>query len=847
MDLPDKPEPSASQNAETALVRIRDRFQDFLALLHCNNEVLRIIADMEEKAQGEYLFDINYVRSSLDRARTCVRDIAERLVTLGGAKYKPLLRKFVEIDVEIEGALPGKQPVERDGFTFMISDLSREKALSVGSKMAQLGEMKSKLGLPVPCGFAVTAYGYKHFIDTNDLQRRIDEMISTLDVKCYADLIQVSEEIAYLITQAPVPADLEAAIAKAFAALQERSSAERFAIRSSAIGEDSLYSFAGQYATYLNVPANDLLNRYRQVLASKFTPQAIYYFLSHSLAESELAMSVGFMEMVNAKISGVVYTRDPVRHNEDCLLINSIYGLGKYLVEGTINPDSFRISRQTKRIVDRSIACKARRLTLTDTGTTKVEQVPAEERNLPTIDEKIISELTDYALKLEEHYGAPQDIEWAIDASGKLFLLQTRPLRVVPMRRATVVVDTSGHELLLKGGNVICPGAAAGPIVHVNSTLDLCNVPSGAVVVAPHSFPGLITVMRQASAIVTAAGGVASHMATIAREYRIPTLGGLEKARELPEGVEVTVDATSGRVYYGWIEELITARREDEELFGDMPIFDLLKQILTRITPLNLIHPDDAGFTIEKCQSFHDIIRFAHQKAIEAMFNVATDVESTQRFGLQLKTDFPLGLNLLLIDEDPAGRSELPEEDVKSVPMRAFWSGVKEEGWPPARAAKMSQGGAPGVAVESPRKTERNYGQESFAVLSREYMIANLHLGYHYTTVEAMCTAAENSNFIRLQYKEGGASRDRRVRRVKLLTNILAQLGFEQSSESDFLSSTISDQSEEAIRYKLRLLGRLTMLTKQLDMALSNDAVTEWYTRDISRKLGLISTNKQGA
>lgn len=839
MSSADPVNPASGDDSDVTLSQVRERFKDFLTLLRCNSEVLHIISDMEEKAHGEYLFDANYLRSSVDHARKCVADIVDRLIALGGEKYASMRHRYAEIDVEIEGALPGKRPIRKTEFTLPLAQLSREDALSVGSKNAQLGEMKSRLSLPVPDGFAITSWAYKHFIDSNDLQGRIDEMISTLDVKCYADLIHVSEEIGYLITQAPIPDELAQAISDSFSDLQQRCGATRYAIRSSAIGEDSLYSFAGQYATYLNVTAHELLDRYRQVLASKFTPQAIYYFLSHSLAESELAMSVGVMEMVDAQVSGVVYSRDPVHQNLDCVLINSIYGLGKYLVEGTVNPDCYCVSRQTTRVIEKQISRKLRRLVLTEAGNTTVESVPQAQQLEGTIDSELVARLTEYVLKLEDHYGVPQDMEWAIDEKGRLFLLQTRPLRLVATRRSLGGVDTSELEVLLSDGKVICPGAGAGQVVHVNSTLDLCSVPDQAVVVAPSSFPGLITVMRQASAIVTAAGGVASHMATIAREYRIPTLGGLASAGELPPGTEVTVDATGGKVYYGIQQQVIDARRQEQTIFDDMPIFDLLRQILTRIAPLNLLHPNDENFQIDKCRTYHDVIRFAHQKAIEEMLNVAAGVGAEKQASISLVSEIPLAVNVVLIDEARGGRIEIRDDEIESQPFQAFWSGVKEEGWPPARVAAIMNDDSAGVQVESPRRKKRFYGEESFAVLSGEYMILSLHLGYHFTTVEAICCDDESNNFIRMQYKEGGASRDRRVRRVRLITEILAQIGFEHSSESDFLSSTISDQTEEQMQQKLRLLGRLTMMTKQLDMALSNDTVTDWYTRDIKRRLGL--------
>jgi pyruvate,water dikinase len=344
--------------------------------------------------------------------------------------------------------------------------------------------------------------------------------------------------------------------------------------------------------------------------------------------------------------------------------------------------------------------------------------------------------------------------------------------------------------------------------------------------------------MRQASAILTAVGGVASHMATIAREYRVPALSNVAGALEIPVGETITVDASGGAVYAGECRDLIKARQKPRRLLEDVPVFDLLKQILTRVSPLNLLDSSDDNFTADQCRTFHDIIRYAHQMGIEEMLKVARSAETSKRISRELVSEIPMKLQIVLIDEDGSnlrGRLQIQEDEIASEPMRAFWSGIKRQGWPKAQSGK-SHGAH---RVVSPRRRKRHYGETSFAILSREYMMLSLHLGYHFTTVEAMCTEEETANFIRMQYKEGGASRDRRIRRVRLISTVLGHLGFEQQSQGDFLNSSVSDLEPQQIKDNLVLLGRITMMTKQLDMALSNDAIADWYTRDIMRQLGM--------
>jgi len=824
------------------LESIQEKFKHFLSLLDANNRVLKTISDMEEKSQGEYLFDTPYVQKSLESIRSGLDDIANHLNVLGGKQYEPLKDRVAAIDSEIKYLLAGKRPIEKDEFTIPFEQLNRERVYSVGSKNAQLGEIKSRVGLPVPHGFAISAWAYKHFVDANALQERITERIGSLDIKQYEDLVRVAGEIHSMVLSSPIPQDLEEAIKARLVELKERSSTGRFALRSSALGEDTLYSFAGQYATLLNVKSDEVAQRYREVIASKFTPKAIYYFMSQSLSESDLAMSVGCVEMIDARASGVIYTRDPVRPKDGSLVVHAIFGLGKYLVDGTLTPDLFRVARRGSAIQESNIARKPVRLIMRSEGGTTEEEVPIQEQELPSISEDEVFILSEFALHLEEHYGCSQDIEWVIDREGKPYILQSRPLRLVGAGQDAEMPDLSRLERLAAGGTTACPGAGGGPVFHARSSRDLSNIPEGAVLVAPNPFPGLITAMGKVSAIVTEVGGVASHMATLAREYRVPTLVGVKETSDLPMSEPVTVDATGGAIYAGIHQEIIDARQPEFDLFSDMPIFDLLEQVLEKVSPLNLLHPADLDFTIENCRTFHDITRFAHQKGTEAMFSSASDMDNVDSISLRLKSDIPLQVNVIYIDREVSLTKKnryITIDEVESEPMKVFWKGVLKEGWPSQRAAADVKGVVAMMLTTAGHANMPEFREQSFAIIGGEYLLCNLRMGYHLSRIEAMCTNEPSKNFIHMQFKGGGTTRERRIRRVRLITDILAPLGFENTSRGDFLDTKLSYDSQQGILDKLHILGRLTILTKQLDMALTNDKISQWYTQDFMKKLGI--------
>ncbi len=834
---------AGDEEVKVVLEQLKKKFDIFTRLLEKNNHILSIMGDLKEKAQGDFIFDTNYIRNTLDEVRFSVEELIWLLVELGGEDYFPLKYQFDIIDARVEKLMPGNQPIPQDDFIIAFEKINSKRAFSVGSKNAHLGEMKTKLGLPVPDGFAISAWAYKHFIDSNRLQHRISERLKTLDIKQFRQLEEVSREISDMIISSPVPDDLAAVIREAFDHLTGGTPGARVALRSSALGEDTLFSFAGQYATYLNVTRENLLDRYRDVIASKFTPKAIYYFLSHSLTESELAMSVGCVAMVDAAVSGVVYSRDPVNPDSGCLIINSLYGLGKNLVDGKVEPDRFRVSRKDFNHQEIHLTPKPVCLVSDKDGRIIEIAVPISRQLEASLDGDQIRQLAEYTLMLEKHYGCPQDIEFAIDHSCQLHFLQARPLRVLRCGIIAVEPDIGQLKVLNRGGFTVCPGVGGGPVCVARSAADLAGIPDKAVVVAPSPFPGLITAMGRISALVTKSGGVASHMATIAREFRLPTIMGMAHADDLQPGQEVTVDACRATIFEGFQRELIEVRRIDEEVFNDTAIYDILDRVLTGVTPLNLVDPTSPDFIPEKCLTLHDITRYAHQKAMDEMFTISAGAENTLRIGIRLKSKMPLNVRILYLDQEYntyARRGYVKESAIESVPMRAFWSGIVEEGWPAhADDARIKDMVGFNAVTYGRKRGRKDWSDDSLAVLGETYMMLSMRMGYHYTTFEAVCTEEVSKNFIRMQYKEGGASLDRRIRRIRVITEILTIMGFENHSHEDYLNSIISYQEHGAIEENLRLLGRLTMMTKQLDMALSSDEITDWYIRDIARRLGL--------
>jgi pyruvate, water dikinase len=819
---------------------MRKKYRSFLQILENNNTALKTMSDMEEKVYGEYIFDKNYIRECLATIETAVEVMIDNMMILDEENFKPLKPKYLEIRDEIYSILDGTESIKESSFTLPMSEITRRKRNIVGDKIAQLGEMKNKLGLPVPDGFAISTWAYKTFVEKYGLQKSINKMISDLDISDHKSLISKSLEIQKLIRNSQIPEELSEAIKESYIQLKKSNPDKTFAVRSSALGEDTELSFAGQYSTYLNVSEHEIIARYKDVIASKFTPRAIYYYLSHSLDESVLAMSVGCLTMINAFSSGVIYSVDPIEPDSNYLTISAIFGLGEYLVDGSVTPDHYKINRSTGKIIDKKIINQQKRLIFNPKGGTVLVDVPQELRQRQVMTDDQIKCLFDHAQKIEDHYGYPIDIEWSISEDGDPYILQVRPLRIFK-KHIKKKYSFAGLNPILSGGMTGCPGGGAGPVFKAKNINELQDIPRGSVLVSHHPFPQIITVMDKISAIVTEVGSPASHMATVAREYKVPTLLGLLNARELKNGDIVTVDATNCHIYQDKHDELVKAIKPEFELFESDPLYITLKKILVKVSKLYFIHPTDPDFNIDNAHSLHDITRYCHQLSMEEMFNHVIQLHTTRKstLGYVLESEIPLKVDIIFLDKgisEHRSKDKLTIDEIDSEPMVRFWQGVIKEGYPMQRKHPEV------VGIRSlvfGKKSNQVYSDMSFAVLSKEFMILSLKMGYHFVSYEALASDDINKNYIKMQFKAGGANLERRSRRIKLINEVLENLGFENYSSGDFLDTFIAYETKQGILDKLNILGRLSMLTKQLDMALSNDAIADWYKKDIMRKLGV--------
>ncbi|MDL1964525.1 MAG: phosphoenolpyruvate synthase [Deltaproteobacteria bacterium] len=822
-------------------VSFKERYGCFQQLLADNKSILETMADMEEKLSGDYMLDMHYVDTKCNILVEKVQSIIENLNTLSNDKYPGLYDAFEKINSVIENTLIKNIEIPVTDFTIPFEDVTKDMVRSVGGKNANLGEINNRLNLPVPKGFCISAHAFKRFMDYNELVDKIN--VSAVDTNSMEDLTRVSKAAQNLVLNASVPPDLEKSISDAALELERKAGHKTggfyTSVRSSAIHEDAQFTFAGQYKTALNIAPKDVVSAYVEIIASLFTSRAIFYCKSKGFHVEDMVMAVGVVEMIDAKASGVVYSRDPMDEDSRGIIINGVWGLGKYAVDGIVKPHSYVISRDISApILEKKQPVQPFMLICGLEGGAIDVRVPDYIKRMPCISDEQAITLAEYAMVLEKHYGKPQDIEWALDLNDNLLILQSRPLRIIAKKQSKPVPRyLPGHKILINKGQIACKGVGAGKVHFVTNDEELNSFPEGAVLVAKHTSPRFVTAMNKASAIIADVGSPIGHMASIAREYSVPTILNAGIAmKTLKAGQEITVDAINVNIYEGRIEQLLKAEKKDDT-FKDTVVFEVLRGVLQSLVPLNLIYPEDEKFSPQYCETFHDITRFAHEKAMNEMFKLGEGAHQKKGGAVKLIVKLPLDIRVIDLGGGVENASDrIKVDNIACIPMKALLKGMMSIEWPGPPPVNVKGLLSVIASTAMQPNPEQSLSEPSFAVISKEYMNFSIRLGYHLQTLEAYAGDSINDNYIRFLFRGGGASHDRRARRTRLIKELLEKIDFRVDRTGDVLDGRVTKYDRTTIEKKLGVMAKLTAFTKQLDMTLFNDSVVDWYVKEFIKK-----------
>jgi pyruvate, water dikinase len=465
-----------------------------------------------------------------------------------------------------------------------LAEIGADDIETVGGKGASLGELTGA-GLPVPPAFVVTAGTYREFIENAGIAEEIHEAVA-VDVEDSKALARAQECANELILETPFPDDLREEILAAYGEFED----DPFvAVRSSATAEDLPdASFAGQQETFLNVTEEDLLERVKECWASLFTQRAIYYRKQQGFDSEDVNIAVVVQRMVDAEKSGVMFTSHPST-GDPRIILEAAWGLGEAVVSGSVSPDNYVVDRESGEIEEETIATKKLQCVRDEESGETVEiEVPEGKRERRVLEDEEIAELIELGTRVENHYGTPQDVEWAIvdsdeqsssssrtqSGDGEVFMLQSRPI--------TTINDDAGEEpesSLMKGiadgnggsmeyeereerdendgeelvhGLGSSPGRASGTARIVTKLDQLDKVQEGDIIVTQMTTPDMVPAMKRASGIVTDEGGMTSHAAIVSRELGVPAVVGTSNGTKVIEdGQQITIDGERGSVEAG--------------------------------------------------------------------------------------------------------------------------------------------------------------------------------------------------------------------------------------------------------------------------------------------------------
>jgi pyruvate,water dikinase len=771
---------------------VRSLFAKFQRIQKYNTKALEVMAEMDRALGGEYIFDRAFLQSSVRELSRLAHQVVYSLNAMSRNRYVDLFDRYQSIRDVLDDILAGGLGPLGSSLALPYSMLGVEMEPLAGVLNVCLAEARNRLDIAAPDGFAVTVTGC----------RRLAEA-----------------------TEADFPPELAEAIETQVKDLFERRGGP-IALSVRACSSDM------NFDVLTGVASEEILAACRLAVAkySQAAPESKKGPLSlavHETVRGHVAGSVSVL-VTNEFPSGLF-----------CVTASSLDGPGpaeSYFLRRTY-PFAPVESKINTKPLDRPLHGSSTPLPPAGEG---LCSGPA------LLSASFLRNIAQCATAFERILGYPQDLGWVREEEGdRPVIVNVSPAR--GLNDATGIASGAedsieSADVLLSGGETAQMGIAAGPVVHISED-DPERCPNGAVAVAGQASPKLSAILRKASAVVTEIGTSTGHLATIARELRIPAIFGAPGAMErLPEGIEVTVDAGEKTVYRGIVEHLLASRAWSAELYPTDPEYVTLRRLLRWIIPLSLIDPDSEGFCVRNCRSYHDIIHFAHERSIEELLKIQDKAGLKDQSARKLEIDVPIDLFVLDIGGgvSPGARTRIRMDDIISKPFAAFLRGLtRKDVWDREPGALGLRDIMSGLDRTFTALTDQpEYSGRNHAILAENYMNIGFRLGYHYSVIDSYLSGNVNQNYIYFRFAGGFADEDRRLRRAKLIRVILEQLRFKVTVKGDLVVGMLKIAGSPEVMSALRSLGELTGFTRQIDIAMDSEGKVEQLARLFREKSG---------
>jgi pyruvate,water dikinase len=789
------------------------------------------MAEMEQALGGEYVFDRAFLESSVREQSSLAYQVVYSLNAMSQNQYVGLFDRFQSIKSILDDILTGGLGPFAASLTLPYSALGWEMEPLAGTLNVCLAEARLRLDISAPDGFAVTTTGWRLFMEANGI----------IDALEKAD----PEGVCKALENATLPPELERAIAGELKKLQAGSpTIKRLSVRACGAGDQALYrpDFASATEAFTeDTPAackRIIVDHIAKSAFSKAPSEHASQPFALAVHEAVQADVVGFIRSeVSARFPAGLFsiTAAPVGAHQrtEHYLLRKVHPFD--LVQWDSGPPS----------MDQPLVSVSKALSRSAKGFY---------RGSSLLEPAFLKAVAESAMSIERRLGCVRELHWAKGSAERPVFFDIR--QSLDSDGASTPACAIGDELkdariLLNCGTTVQSGISAGCGVHVPEDYDLELFPHGAVAIARVASPRLSPVLRRASAIVTELGSSASHLATVARELRVPAIFGASEAlKRIPDGLEVTVDAGERIVYGGIVEPLLACRECSSELYPSDPEYVSLRRLLRWIMPLDLIDPESEEFTAANCRTYHDIIHFAHERSVEELLHI-----QDRGRGLALrarKMDLGLPVDLFVIDLGGGissnGTAPIVFEEVVSEPFRAFLRGFGLK--------DMWSGGPGSIRLRdilsgldrtfAAMTTPPEYGGMNHAIVGQNYMNVGLRLGYHFSVVDAYLGANVSQNYIYFRFVGGFADDRRRRLRAELIRTLLEEMHFKVTVKGDLVVGKLKIAAVGEITAALKILGELTGFTRQLDLSMSSEEKVKQFASLFREKSVYVGDSSDG-
>jgi pyruvate,water dikinase len=822
---------SRSPGGETGPGSARFLLRTFKRILGLNTRVLERMAQMDRALGGEYVFDKAFLESAVRDVCGLTHRVAYHLNGMAQEGYVDLYDAFLSVKDALEDILAGGMGPLAGRRTLPFSEIGLEMEPLVGLMSVGLAVLGRRMGLPAPDGLAVTVTGMRDL--AGGAREEIREEVLA-EIRDGVKALHKRLGGVKLLTLSLVAAGHEGAgrvLAEVWAGTAEEAA-------------KAVLQLAETYA-----PGSGG--------GTGADPKA-------SAPVGDLPLAVCLRQGVEAPVRGTLMT---LAHDPSLppAMLAVAHQAGQ---PADMAGDRYWLSRTAPHIPLRSrIAPKPLDVPLSG-GRALDPSLGRSLRGSALLTPRAAGILAELGLAAERALGGPCRVAWALTQGGGLWLTGLEPATREGETGSAGSEEpeasqwsqweggddsnalSAPEDILAQGGQVACGGVGAGPVTLIDDDTQPESVPLGAIGVARAATPGLSRIVPRLGALLAEVGTAASHLATVARENRVPALFGLKGVRSLEPGTMVTVDAFDGAVYRGVAESLLRQSAIQETRVGSEPEFLVLRRLLRHIRPLNLVDPKDCGFDPAHCRTFHDIIHFAHEKAVELLLSIDASGRSGLGSPRRFQGDSPFALGIVDLGGGlspgesrgkSAGKGDVTLDQVESLPLRAFLEGLMLRNVRREAPARLSLGDIVAGMGRTSQALAEQPGSAglNLAVAARDYANITLRLGYHFSVVDAVVSERPEHTFVYFRFAGGFADDDRRARRAGLILAVLTRLGFRASRQGDLVVGKRKLlETNEALEV-LRFLGALSAYTRQLDVELASEEDVERFSREFLNVVGL--------